>query len=441
MAYRHDVLERERCDSGAGCGLPAGFFRLRYFHGKQMRLADYVDEQRYHSGKLRFHNDRLHGAGILCGLKVSLLDPGGLVLRVGRGAALDDCGREIVVGFDQCIDVDAWYRRQRHERGEGGDDGCHPDEERKVRICVAIRYSECAQAPEPAPATPCHGACSCGCGGGSSCDARSCDPCGESADFGRVAEEFELRLMFHDEALRQTEHRLFPDKEAIEQAVARSSGGVSLLKALAEPIRLRCPASQEEWLLLACFDAVIDEEGEEPRVEEIRDIDYDCASQVLLSTEVIQYLLGSLYAEVDPSIGGPEVADVAFEKVGEASYRFVLSLTAPIDAASLDRDDANFTVRRLTGDGWELPGNNVVSADYSDKQTAKFSVEGPAIYVNVDNKGDFLADGGRYHLFSPRDANPVVDARLRHMQPRDFEWRFGLKTDPDSGALTMGAVE
>jgi hypothetical protein len=27
------------------------------------------------------------------------------------------------------------------------------------------------------------------------------------------------------------------------------------------------------------------------------------------------------------------------------------------------------------------------------------------------------------------------------MQPRDFEWRFALKTDPDSGALTMGAVE
>lgn len=314
MALRHDVREREPCSSGAGCGLPPGFFRLRYFHGKQMRLADYVDEQRYHASKIRFHNDRLHGAGILCGLKVSLLDEGGVVLRVGRGAALDDCGREIVVGFDQCVDVDAWYRRERHKQPEPQpQDACHPDDENKVRVCVAIRYSECAQSPEPAPAAACQGASSCDCGGCSSCQSRTCDPCAEGADFGRVAEEFELRLMFHDEARRLTEHRLFPDEEAIQDAVARSSGGTSLLKELARPIRVRCPSSQEEWLLLACFDAVI-AEGETPKVEEIRDIDYDCAAQVLLSTEVIQYLLGSLYAEVDPGIGGPEVVDVAFQK-------------------------------------------------------------------------------------------------------------------------------
>src|SRR5687768_3431728 len=161
MALRHDVREREPCTSGAGCGLPPGFFRLRYFHGKQMRLADYVDEQRYHASKLRFHNDRLHGAGILCGLRVSLLDEGGVVLRIGRGAALDDCGREIIVGFDQCVDVDAWYRRERHKQPDAKpEDACHPDAENKVRVCVAIRYSECAQAPEPAPPAACHGASS-----------------------------------------------------------------------------------------------------------------------------------------------------------------------------------------------------------------------------------------------------------------------------------------
>ena len=439
MAVGHDVLERDRCDSGAGCGLPPGFFRLRYFHGKQMRLADYVDEQRYHASKMRFHNDRLHGAGILCGLRVSLLDEGGRVLRVGRGAALDDCGREIIVGFDQCVDVDAWYRRQYRDQPEVEDNPCHPDAENKIRICVAIRYSECAQAPEPAPANPCHAPSSCDCGGCSSCQARSCDPCGEGADFGRVSEEFELRLMFHDEAKRLTAHRLFPDETAIAEAVARSSGGVSLLKALAQPIRVRCPASQEEWLLLACFDAII-ADGEEPRVEDIRDIDYDCASQVLLSTEVIQHLLGSLYAEIDPGIGGTEVVDVAFEKVNNSSYRFVLSLSASIDATSLDADDASFNLRQLAGGGWELPASNVVSAEYSETQTAKFSVEGPAIYVTVDNKSGFLVDGGRYHLFSPRETSPVVDAKLRHLRPRDLEWRFGLTVDADSGDLVMGAV-
>lgn len=440
MALRHDVRERDPCTSGAGCGLPPGFFRLRYFHGKQMRLADYVDEQRYHASKLRFHNDRLHGAGILCGLKVSLLDEGGVVLRVGRGAALDDCGREVIVGFDQCVDVDAWYRRERHKQPDAKpEDPCHPDAENKVRVCVAIRYSECAQSPEPAPAAACQSASSCDCDGCSSCQSRSCDPCAEGADFGRVAEEFELRLMFHEEAHRLTGHRLFPDEAAIQEAVVRASGGTSLLKELARPIRVRCPASQEEWLLLACFDAII-AEGETPKVQEIRDIDYDCAAQVLLSTEVIQYLLGSLYAEVDPGIGGPEVVDVAFQKVGEGRYQFVLSLSDAIDPASLDKDDASFNLRQLTSGGWEAPGSNVVSAVYGDAQGGQFSVDGPAIYVTIENKSGFLADGGRYHLFSPRASDPVVDGALRHLRPRDFEWRFGLTVDPDSGDLVMGGV-
>ena len=63
-------LQTQACGETGRCGLPAGFFRLRYFYGKQLRLADYVDEQLYHSGKMRFHNRHLHGAGLMCGLKV-----------------------------------------------------------------------------------------------------------------------------------------------------------------------------------------------------------------------------------------------------------------------------------------------------------------------------------------------------------------------------------
>lgn len=60
--------------------------------------------------------------------------------------------------------------------------------------------------------------------------------------------------------------------------------------------------------------------------------------------------------------------------------------------------------------------------------------------MTIENKSAFLVDGGRYHLFSPRGSNPVVDAVLRHLRPRDFEWRFGLTVDPDSGDLVMGGV-
>ena len=71
-AYSSDCASIDPCGP---CGtLPAGFVRLRYFFGKRMGVTDFVDEQRYHSGKLRFHNQRLHGAGVLCGLGVARQD-------------------------------------------------------------------------------------------------------------------------------------------------------------------------------------------------------------------------------------------------------------------------------------------------------------------------------------------------------------------------------
>ena len=440
MSSWHDLQTLQRGDASR-CSLPAGFFRLRYFYGKQLRLADYVDEQRYHSGKMRFHNERLHGAGILCGFRVSLLDQGGLVLRVGRGAAIDDCGHEIVVGHDQCVDVDAWFKaRKRKPRAPDECDPCQPDPDNRVRICVAIRYAECAQAPEPAPSNPCAPAsCSCGCaGGGCSCtDVAPCpDPCGEGAEFGRVTEQFDLRLMFHDEAMRATEHRLFPTREAIDTAVARASGGIGLLQSLAAPIRQGCPGTDEEWLLLACFYAVVDAD-DDGKIVEICDIDYDCASQVLLSTEVIQYLLANLYAELDPNIGGPEVARVRFRRLNGDRYQFILALTGPIDPASLDSDDS-FAVRRLRASGWTEGASDSIRAEYAETQSGtKYIIDGPAIYITVKNDDDFLAPGKRYHLYTPPEGDPVVDQYLRPFRP--FNWRFGLEAD-DNGRLVMTSL-
>jgi hypothetical protein len=413
-----------------------GFFRLRYFYGKQLRLADYVDEQRYHSGKMRFHNDRLHGAGILCGLRVSLLDPDGLILRVGKGAALDDCGREIVVGYDQCVDVDGWWKAQKRKpRDPDEADPCHPDAEHRVRICVAVRYSECAQAPEPAPRNPCDTSSGgCGCGGGN-CGSASCaDPCGDGAEFGRVTEQFDLRLMFHDEARRLTEHRLFPSAEAIDDAVASGSGAIGLLQSLAGPIRAGCPGSSEEWLLLACCYAVVDPDDAD-RIIRIEEIDYDCASQVLLSTEVIQYLLANLFAEVDPGMGGPEIARVEFRRLSASQYQFVLPLTAPLDRSSVDRDSLN--LRRLRNKGWDTPEGDVTTTEYRDAiHGERYNIDGPALYVTINNDENFLEADKRYHLFVPRDAHPMVDRRLRLLRPRDFTWRFSLEED-DEGSLVM----
>jgi hypothetical protein len=421
----------------AHCDLPAGFFRVNYFHGKEMRLADYVDEQRYHAGKMRFHNEKLHGAGILCGLRLSVLEPEATLLRVGRGAAIDGCGREMVVGFDQCVDVAAWFRQQAYKFRDQDANPCKPDETNRVKLCVVMRYADRGGAPEPVPPDPCgggHDDCGhddCGCGGSRSCG--GADPCGQKAEFGRTAEEFELRLMFADQAKKLTRHQLFPTIEAIDNAIATTGGATGLLAALAPPIRERCPCDGEEWLNLGCFHVVV--EADKPdEITAIEDIEYDCASQVLLSTEVIQYLLAGIFAEVDPDIGGPEVTSITFRKLDEQRYQFALHLSGKIDPKTLD-DEQDFGLRRLTKDGWQHPAGEAVKATYSEQIAGDANYEGPTIYIAVANA--FLARGGRYQLFASEGVDPVVDALLRRLRPRHFSWRFCLKQENAGDDLTM----
>ncbi|MBJ3764448.1 hypothetical protein ILP92_17060 [Maribius pontilimi] len=432
-------LNQLRACEDAACGLPAGFFRLRYFHGKEMRLADYVDEQRYHAGKMRFHNEKLHGAGILCGLKLSVLQPEGTALRVAKGAALDDCGREIVVGFDQCVDVAAWFARQAYEMQGQDDNPCAPDAENRVKLCVLIRYAECVGGPEPAPPAPCPPPDPCACGGGGACGCatptRAADPCAEGAEFGRVAEEFELRLMFADEARRVSHHELFPDAAEIDAALAGAAPTVGLLSALAPAIRARCPAADDGWLLLGCFHVRV-EANDPARVVAIEDVDHGAAAQVLLSTEVIQYLLGGLIDEVGPGMAGPRVGGIGMRLLPDGRYQIALGLTAQIEPTSLE-PEASFQIRAMSATGWQVPAANAMVATYGTAIAGDHHLEGPTIYLAFNNANGFLAEGGRYELFATEEVAPIVDDKLRRLRPRHLSWRFGLTTDPGTGALQM----
>lgn len=85
--------------------------RNRYFYGKLMTPRDFEDEQTYFNDKRRLGNRMLHGAGVVAGLGVLLVDNQTFSLEAGM--ALDYLGREIVVqtpcvkrisaiqGFDQ----------------------------------------------------------------------------------------------------------------------------------------------------------------------------------------------------------------------------------------------------------------------------------------------------------------------------------------------------
>jgi hypothetical protein len=74
--------------------------RRRFFAGQLLDAATLQAEQDYHRGKLRRHNRRLHGFGIVSGLGVHVepaSDPKGGRIIVDPGYAIDGYGEEIAV--------------------------------------------------------------------------------------------------------------------------------------------------------------------------------------------------------------------------------------------------------------------------------------------------------------------------------------------------------
>src|SRR3954469_17891714 len=76
------------------------FIRNNYFTGKMMGAAEFLAETQYHAEKLRHHHVRLHGWGVVCGLKVTQHPSPECRSRyvlVEPGSAIDCCGHEILV--------------------------------------------------------------------------------------------------------------------------------------------------------------------------------------------------------------------------------------------------------------------------------------------------------------------------------------------------------
>jgi hypothetical protein len=121
------------------CEVPQ-FARNHYFTGKLLEARDFVDEQDFHLGKQRRHNQRLHGSGTVCGLKV-VQHPNPACrdryVVVEPGVAIDCCGREIVVEHEQLVDVRALLPAEWFDGVRDGDGAAT----HVVQICV--RYAEC----------------------------------------------------------------------------------------------------------------------------------------------------------------------------------------------------------------------------------------------------------------------------------------------------------
>ena len=110
VAHAHHPAVGEPESSSASCPTCeiAPFARNNYFTGKLMLERDFTDEQRFHIDKLRLHNQRLHGWGVVCGLLV-LADNNPACrdrfVTVTPGLAIDCCGHEIIVREPVRIDI------------------------------------------------------------------------------------------------------------------------------------------------------------------------------------------------------------------------------------------------------------------------------------------------------------------------------------------------
>ncbi len=420
-AYNQDCPPLDACGP---CGtLPAGFVRLRYFFGKRMGVADFVDEQRYHAGKLRFHNQHLHGAGLLCGLGVTRQSTTDVILRVGKGAAIDDCGREIVVGYDQCVDLDAWYRSRAADQrattptwpAAALDAGADP------AAVVALRYQECAARPPPAPRDTC------------SCDATGCDN-------GRVREEFELGLFAPDANEVTGAAPITPAEPALDRALAGALGEATLARALADAAAAPpVDPDAERWLVLAQLALVLSPAPTAADPGHVVDVvGLAGAATLLAETALLQQLLlrdAGAHLQAGALALGPEITKLDIARDGATTgYFLTLALSSGVIKETIPATAFTVTALATTGTpGWTSVAG---TTDY----VAATATTPATIRVRVDNAGGFLAKGKLYRLaLDPTKvtaAQPIVDDQMRPLLPLRPALQFSLD-EPTAGALQI----
>jgi DNA-binding beta-propeller fold protein YncE len=87
---------------------PRALARNHYFTGKLLVERDFTDEQRYFREKIRLHHQRLHGTGVVCGLKIHQHPNANCqdhLVVLHPGSAVDCCGHDILVAHEEVFDI------------------------------------------------------------------------------------------------------------------------------------------------------------------------------------------------------------------------------------------------------------------------------------------------------------------------------------------------
>jgi collagen triple helix repeat protein len=143
MAHTHGYNGNGTC---VECATPQ-LARNNYFTGKLLVERDFRDEQDYFLGKVRRHNQELHGWGAVCGLKVKQHPDESCRDRyvvVEPGTAIDCCGHEILVEHEEYFEFRHLVPPEWFEVPQG------ETEPPKHTIQICLRYVECPTEEVPA---------------------------------------------------------------------------------------------------------------------------------------------------------------------------------------------------------------------------------------------------------------------------------------------------
>jgi hypothetical protein len=85
-----------------------GFKRLNFFKGLVTYYTDWIDNEAYRVGKLRFHNQHCHSPGVVVGYQSEMMvsGRGDLSIEVQPGCAIDAAGNEILLWETQIKHID-----------------------------------------------------------------------------------------------------------------------------------------------------------------------------------------------------------------------------------------------------------------------------------------------------------------------------------------------
>jgi DNA-binding beta-propeller fold protein YncE len=182
MVHAHHQESQTLCPA---CDI-GPFTRNHYFTGKLLLERDFSDEQRYYIEKLRHHHQRLHGWGVVCGLKVTphpQVPCRDRFVCIEPGTAIDCCGHEIVVRDQECLDITRLDAIQELLK--------QPDKEKEHVLQICLRYRECPTEEIPVLYDEC------------GCDDTRCAPNRilESYDVDVIVDPKEEPVAFHSPSL------------------------------------------------------------------------------------------------------------------------------------------------------------------------------------------------------------------------------------------------